>query len=212
MSVQERALEILRESGAVLTDDHFVYTSGNHGRDYVNKDAVYVNPRRISALCRMMTLFFGNDEIEVVVGPEKGGIILSQWTAYHLNISSMPDVSAVYAEKQPDGTFALTRGYGEYVKGRRTLIVEDVLTTGGSVRKVVEALSKLTPQPEIVGIAALCNRGGVKPEDIGVPDIRALVNLRLENWPASDCPLCRDQVPINTVVGKGREFMASLSR
>lgn len=85
--------------------------------------------------------------------------------------------------------------------------MEDVLTTGGSVKKVVEATRAIGGK--VIGLGALCNRGGITPQEVAeVPKLVALVNMRLEAWDEKDCPLCEQNIPINTDVGKGREFLA----
>jgi orotate phosphoribosyltransferase len=86
-------------------------------------------------------------------------------------------------------------------------VVEDVLNTGGSVRQAVAAVR--AAGGEVVAVAALCNRGGVTAADLGVPAVVALVELSLDSWDAPACPLCRDGVPIDTRIGKGREFLSA---
>ena len=201
MSASTRAEEILAETGAVIVDSHVVYTSGRHGTAYVNKDAVYPHPEHVSTLCRMLADAAAADRPEVVCGPALGGIILSQWTAHHLG------ALAVYAEKLPGGGLALRRGYDRIVAGRRVLVVEDIVTTGGSVRQTVAAVR--AAGGEVTRVTALCNRGGITAADLGVPAFSALVTLSLDSWEAASCPLCRDGVPVNTDIGKGREFLAS---
>ena len=201
MSAGTRAEDILAETGAVITDSHVVYTSGRHGTAYVNKDAVYPHPEHVSTLCRMLADAAAADRPEVVCGPALGGIILSQWTAHHLG------ALAVYAEKLPGGGLALRRGYDRVVAGRRVLVVEDIVTTGGSVRQTVAAVR--AAGGEVTRVTALCNRGGITAADLGVPAFSALVTLSLDSWEAASCPLCRDGVPVNTDIGKGREFLAS---
>ena len=78
---QHDALEVLGRVGAVLTDDHFVYTSGKHGSAYVNKDAIYPHTIETARLCFFFADHFDDRDVHVVVGPAMGGIILSQWTA-----------------------------------------------------------------------------------------------------------------------------------
>jgi len=201
MSARSRAAEILADAGAVITGSHVVYTSGRHGSAYVNKDAVYPHTDRVSELCRLLSDATRDPRPEVVCGPALGGIILAQWTGHHLG------ALAVYAEKLPDGGLGLRRGYDRLVAGRRVLVVEDVLNTGGSVRQAVAAVR--AAGGDVVAVGALCNRGGVTAADLGVPELIALVELSLDSWDAAACPLCRDGVPIDTRVGKGREFLAA---
>jgi len=196
-----RAAEILAEVGGILTGRHVVYTSGRHGRAYVNKDAVYPHTERVAELCGLLAESVRELGAEVVCGPALGGIILSQWTAHHLH------ALAVFAEKLPGGGLGLRRGYDRLVAGRRVVVVEDVLNTGGSVREAVAAVR--AAGGAVVAVAALCNRGGLTAADLDVPVLRALMALSLESWDAAACPLCRDGVPVDTDVGKGREFLAA---
>jgi len=108
-------------------------------------------------------------------------------------------------------SFTIKRGQDKLIAGKKVLGVEDVLTTGGSVKKVVEALKQL--DCEIVGVGALCNRGNITPEQIGdVPVLKALVNVTLDAFDEADCPYCKNNVPINTSVGKGADFLKKKSK
>src|SRR5690349_3071018 len=198
---EQQILTILERVGAVLTGTHVVYTSGRHGDTYVNKDALYTSPADTSAVCQMIAEHFASAGVEVVAGPTVGGVILAQWTAYH-SVSGADErrPAAIYAE-EVDGRRVFRRGYGAFIPGKRVLVVEDILTTGGSARKVVEAVQ--SAGGEVVGVGALCNRGAITAEMIGAPELYTLLSLPLSSWAAEDCPLCRAGVPINTTVGKG---------
>ena len=203
---EPEVLKILNQAGAVITGSHIVYTSGWHGEAYVNKDAVYPHTREVSKLCRAIAERFAKSGVEAVIAPAVGGVILSQWVAHHLTELTGREVLGLYAEKEGD-SFRIKRGYDRLVTGRKVLVVEDVLTTGGSVKKVVEAVR--SAGGNVIAAAALCNRGGVTKTDLGeVPELCALVNLRLDSWEEEECPLCARKVPVNTAVGKGREFLA----
>jgi orotate phosphoribosyltransferase len=195
-----RAREILAEARAIITGSHVVYTSGKHGSAYVNKDAVYPSTARVSELCRHLADAARAHGPEVVCGPAMGGIILAQWTGHHLGLP------AVYAEKAASGGMALRRGYDRLVAGRRVLVVEDVVNTGGSLKDAIGAVHAAGGR--VVAAAALVNRGGVQAADVGAPELVALLDVALDAWDPEACPLCRDGVPINTEVGKGRELLA----
>lgn len=204
--------EILNMVGALVQGSHIVYTSGRHGGTYFNKDALYPHMNYIKWFCEGMAKNYAGAIIDAVVGPELGGIILSQHVAHYLANAAGRDVLSLYAEKRRDaaGGFHLTRGYDELVRGKKVLIVEDVLTTGASVRNVVAAVREC--DGIVVGVAALCNRGKVTAEMLGdVPRLFSLLELDFESYAEEDCPLCRDNVPINTKVGKGREYLAKKS-
>ena len=211
---EQKVLQILGKVGAVITGSHIVYTSGKHGTAYVNKDALYVHPMETSNLCREMALRWleegesSNRSVDVVIAPAIGGVILSQWTAYHLSKIIDREIFGVYAEKVENGdAFVIKRGYDKIVAGKNVLVVEDVLTTGGSAKKVVEATRALGGN--IIGLDVLCNRGGITPQDVAdPPKLFALINVKLDAWDEADCPLCAQNVPINTDIGKGREFLA----
>lgn len=205
---EQEVLQVLGKVGAVIADSHIVYTSGKHGTAYVNKDAVYPHTKETSDLCRAIAQQFANDGVEVVIAPAIGGVILSQWTAHHLSEITEREVFGVYAEKAESGdAFIIKRGYDKIVAGKNVLVVEDVLTIGGSAKKVVEATRALGGN--IVGLGVLCNRGGITPEDVAnPPKLFALVNVKLDAWDEAECPLCAQSVPINTDVGKGREYLA----
>lgn len=199
---------LLKRVGAVLTNDHFVFTSGRHGIAYVNKDALYPYTAETSRLCRALAERFADDNVEVVIAPAIGGVILSQWTAHYLTEMNGHQVFGVYAEKSESGdAFVIKRGYDKLIVGKNVLVVEDVLTTGGSAKKVVEATRAIGGS--VVGLGALCNRGGITPQDLAdIPKLTALMNVNLDAWDEADCPLCKQGVRINTDVGKGREFLA----
>lgn len=197
---------ILGEVGAVITNNHIVYSSWKHGSAYVNKDAVYPYTRKIRRLCVELAECFENENVQVVIAPAVGGVILSQWVAHHLSDLSDTQVLGVYADKVGD-EFVIKRGYDRLVTGKNILVVEDVLTTGGSAKKVVEAVRAIGGN--VIGLGALCNRGGITTQDVAdVPKLFALVNVTLDAWDETDCLLCKQGVPINTDVGKGREFLA----
>lgn len=207
--------QILEETDAVITGSHVVYNSRKHGSAYVNKDAIYAYPEAVSQLCRYIAhRFYHKDQtenlVEVVVAPAVGGISLSSWTAYHLGKMSTSIVQALYADKEGDG-FVLKRGYGERVKDKRVLVVEDILTTGGSVRKVVEVVR--SAGGNVIGVCALVNRGGVTVEQVGgVPRFEVLLHLSMDSFEAEACPYCRSGVPISTKVGHGKQFLAEQAR
>ncbi|MBI3535527.1 MAG: phosphoribosyltransferase [Deltaproteobacteria bacterium] len=211
MESQGDHIKLLSSVGALIIDSHIVYTSGKHGSAYVNKDAIYPHTELTSNLCKKIAEHFSNKEIEVVIAPVIGGVILSQWVAYHLSQIRHKEVFGVYAEKLGSGDgFVIKRGYDKIVNGRNVLVVEDVLNTGGSVKKVVKAVRSIGGK--IIGLGAFCNRGGVSHQEVGdVPEIFSLFNIKLDAWEETKCPLCKSGVPINIEVGKGREYLAKKS-
>ncbi|OHA93896.1 MAG: hypothetical protein A3E02_02365 [Candidatus Zambryskibacteria bacterium RIFCSPHIGHO2_12_FULL_38_34] len=221
---EQEVLKVLGKFGAVITNSHIVYTSGKHGTAYINKDAIYPHTHLTSMLCSAIALEFSAKEflVDVVIAPAIGAVVLSQWVAYHLTNLVEHEVLGVYAEKEGtelisssygplspkhEDKFVIKRGYDKILEGKRVLVVEDVLTTGGSVKKVIEATR--ATGGGVVGLGVLCNRGGITSKDVAnPPKLFSLVNVKLDAWDEEVCPLCANNIPINTDVGKGREYLA----
>lgn len=199
-------ISLLKKVGAVLTDDHFVYTSGKHGSVYINKDALYPHSEETSQVGLMFAQKFKDRDIDVVAAPALGGIILSQWTAYHLSKLKRKDVLGVYTEKTLEKNQIFTRGYDMLIKGKNVLVIEDLTTTGGSVRKVVDSV--ISAGGKVIAVCVMVNRDsvGVTSEVVGGP-FSALGVLKAEAFDEEDCPLCRKGIPINTSVGHGRKYL-----
>jgi orotate phosphoribosyltransferase len=216
--------EILEDAGALLKDDHFLLASGKHSAEYINKDALYPYVEKTADLCDQIAHRFRSTHIDAVVAPAVGGVILSQWVAWASPGPASSPVLAVYAEKEveelaklPDGRtpyvetgrFIFDRGYDELIAGKSVLVVEDILTTGGSVRKVVDAARAVGA--EVVGVGALVNRGRVTTHDVGdVFSLQTLLDINLASWDPSIevCPQCRDGIPINRKIGHGKKLAA----
>lgn len=199
-------VDILRKVGAVITDSHFVYTSGKHGSVYINKDALYPHIAETSAVCKLMAEPFKDKAIDVVAGPALGGIILSQWVAYHLGQMKGKPILGVYAEKDEQDNQVFRRGYDALIKDKKVLVVEDLTTTGGSVRKVVDQAKLAGGQ--VVAVCVMVNRDPehVTDKEVGAPLVSAGV-LRAEAFDEPVCPLCKVDVPINTTVGHGKKYL-----
>ncbi len=202
----EEVIQIFKNTGGYITDSHIVYTSGLHGSSYLNKDAIYPHTSEVSKLCEEIARRYSEKKIDVVAAPALGGIILSQWSAHHLSVLTGKEVLGIYTEKTPDKNQIFTRGYGDLVPGKRVLIVEDITTTGGSVKKVITSVLKAGG--EIVGVCVLANRDSskVNTNTIGVP-FESLCEVKFRAWEEQACPLCKKNIPVNTTVGKGREFL-----
>ena len=203
---EAQVLDILEKVGA-FRSGHFVLTSRRHSDAYINKDAMYAYTRDLSRLCKSMAERFKDADVEAVIGPAIGAAILAQWVAHHLSELTHKEVYAVYADKDGQGGFVLKRGYDGIVKGKRTLIVEDLTTTGASIKKVLDAAE--TAGAHILGAITICNRGGVQRGDVGNPPVfDFLANVHLESWDENTCELCKKGIPINTDIGHGGEFLA----
>lgn len=194
-------VRLLEQVGAILRNDHFIYTSGRHGSAYVNKDALYPHTAATRRLTRFLAEHAVEYDIDIVAGPALGGIILSQWTAYHLSHLKRREVLGIYSEKDPEGVQVFRRGYDELLQGKRVLLVEDVLTTGQSVLALAERVRE--NDGCVAAIGALVNRApqSINADYLGAPFF-ALANLEFPSWLAEECPLCAEGMPINTRVGK----------
>jgi orotate phosphoribosyltransferase len=200
-------IDILKKVGAIIANDHFVGTSGLHFDTYINKDFLYPHTKETSRICRILAEKFKDANIEVVVGPALGGIILSQWTAYHLSEICGKEVLGVYTEKSLEGGQIFTRGYENYVRGKRVLVVEDIITTGGSLFKTIKAVQEAGGN--IISSCAMVNKNkDIKESLSGVP-FYALSDSFVFTYEANVCPLCKNKIPINTKVGHGKKFLDS---
>ncbi len=210
-------VNILKKIGAVITDSHFVYTSGKHGSVYINKDALYPHTKETSQVCELFAQKYKNLDIDIVVAPAVGGTILSQWTAYHLTNLKKKEILGIYTEKDK-GTLATAaesehifrRGYDKLVKGKKALVIEDLTTTGMSVKKVVEAVKKAGGT--VLAVAVMINRDPlhVNTESMGVP-FTSLGVIPAQAFNEAECPLCKNNIPINTEYAHGKEYLQKRS-
>jgi orotate phosphoribosyltransferase len=178
------AERLLRDAGALL-DGHFKLASGNHSPVYAEKFRLLEQPSQTEALCRMIAEWAKPLGPELVAGPTTGGIIISYEVARLLGIRG------IFAEQANGGGRAFRRGF-TISPGERTLIVDDVLTTGGSVREVLDAVRDLGG--DVAGVAVLIDRTGGKAH-FDAPFF-ACLTLDLETYEPADCPLCANDVPL----------------
>jgi orotate phosphoribosyltransferase len=178
-------LETLRRLG-VLQKGHFRLTSGRHSDRYMQCAGLFEHPKESAELCAMLADMFirSGTKIDVVAGPALGGIIMAYETARALGVRN------VFAERE-NGVMTLRRGF-HIERGERALIVEDVVTTGGSVKEVIELLRGMGAC--IAGVGAIVDRSG-GAVDFGA-DFRPLAVMDIQSWDESECPLCRDGIPI----------------
>ncbi len=176
-------MEILRETGAVL-QGHFLLTSGRHSGWFIQCAQVLQYPDKAEELCRRLAEQFLDFEVETVIGPAVGGIVVAHEVARHLK------ARAIYADKK-EGQLTLGRGF-RFRPGERTLIVEDVTTTGGSAKKVVDIVEEYGGKP--VGVGVLVDRTAGKIE-YSVPS-RSVVQLEVESYLKDECPLCKRGEPL----------------
>ncbi|OGG31503.1 hypothetical protein A3A63_03185 [Candidatus Gottesmanbacteria bacterium RIFCSPLOWO2_01_FULL_46_9] len=199
-------VSILKSVGAIITDSHIVYTSGKHGSVYINKDALYPHTELASRVGEMFAEKNKALPVDVVVAPALGGIILSQWTAYHLSKIKGKEIFGIYTEKDAEKNQVFTRGYDKFVKGKNVLVIEDLTTTGGSVLKVVNSVKAAGGKVAAVSVMVNRNPEMVNEAMMGAP-FNALGVLKAEAFDENVCPLCKKAVPINTTVGHGKKYL-----
>jgi orotate phosphoribosyltransferase len=176
--------EIFEKSGAILKG-HFLLTSGLHSPVYWEKFRVLQFPSFTEQLCRLIADHFRKQKIQIVAGPTTGGIILAFEVARQLG------VRGIFAEKEGEKERAFRRGFS-IDAGERVLIVDDILTTGSSIRQVMAAVNRLGGI--IIGIGVLVDRSEQKLE-FGVPLFSCLRSETITYSP-QDCPLCAAKIPL----------------
>lgn len=206
--MQNKVVELLEKSGSIFSNDHFVFISGKHAPRYIDKMALFAHPIYASEMGKLFAKKYKDVAIDVVVAPAMGGIILSQWIAFHLSKLQDKDILGIYTEKTVDNQQIFTRGYDKYVKGKNVLIVEDNVTTGGSVKKVVDAVEKAGGN-----VIEVCSMTNINPKPKSITDTiigakySALSELPVLLYEETDCPMCKQNIPINTQLGHGKKYL-----
>jgi orotate phosphoribosyltransferase len=201
--------KVLRKIGAFVENDHFVYSTGNHGSVYINKNKLNPHPiitEKIHNLLAKKIVSY-NLNIDVVIGPSTGGIVLSQEIAKHLTRKNKKEILALFADKSGKGGFVIKRDYDTLIKGKSILLVEDGILTSKSVKKVIRVVNRA--KGNIVGLGVLFNKGGVTAKDLNIPILISLFNVNYKDttWPADKCPLCKAYIPINLYLGQGKNYI-----
>ena len=179
---KERALEILKEAG-VLLEGHFLLTSGRHSGRYLQCARIFRNTRYSEELCAALAAHFKDDRVDIVIGPALGAVQMAYEVSRALGCENF------FAERE-DGSMTLRRGFA-IEPGQRILVVEDVVTTGGSVREVLEIVRQAGG--EIVGVGSIVDRTGGRI-DFGVP-FHSVISMEVESYEPSECPLCKAGAP-----------------
>jgi orotate phosphoribosyltransferase len=175
---------IFQKSGAIL-NGHFLLTSGLHSPIYWEKFLVLQFPSYTRQLCRLIADNFKGRKVGVVAGPTTGGIILAYEVAGQLKVRSM------FAEREGTGPWVFKRGF-DIKSGERVLLVDDILTTGKSIREVLNLVKERGGEP--VGVGVLVDRSEEK-HDFGVPLFSCLRSIT-PTFKPQDCPLCTAGIPL----------------
>jgi len=183
---EEFVLNIFKDSEALL-EGHFKLSSGLHSDTYLQCAKVSQYPEYNHILSYMIAKQFESDNIDVVIGPAMGGIII----AYE--VAKILDARNIFTERDSERKMSLRRGF-VINKGERVLVVEDVVTTGSSVKEVIDIAQ--TVGAKIVGLAAFVNRSGKKLDFVDKQFY--CLNLKIPTYKEKECPLCKQGVPIST--------------
>lgn len=179
----EEIKKIFIDSGALL-EGHFRLTSGRHSDRYIQCARVLMEPNYTAALCGHLAEAFKDEAVDLVVGPAMGGIVISYEMARQLGVPSL------FTERV-DGKMTLRRNF-VIEPGQKVLVVEDVVTTGGSVKEVIDIVRE--NGGVVVGVALLVDRSNGKV-DLGAR-VEACLSMDVKSYEADECPLCKAGLPI----------------
>jgi len=180
MLSNERVTDILKEAG-VLLEGHFLLTSGRHSNKYLQCARIFRNTKYSEELCSALAELYANDNIQLVIGPAMGAVQMAYEVSRHMGCENF------FTERDETGAMTLRRGF-IVEPGQRVLVVEDVVTTGGSVKEVIELVQNAGGV--VVGVGSIVDRTGGKI-NFGVP-FKAVYSAEVASWEATDCPLCKE--------------------
>src|SRR4051812_40793259 len=175
---QNAVMSLFEETGALLRG-HFVLTSGLHSPNYLQCARVLQYTQHAERLGRAIADLFRDHRVACVVAPALGGIVIGHEVARALGSRS------IFTERDGNGEMTLRRGFS-LGEDERVLVVEDVITTGGSTRETIEAA--ISAGGKVIGAASIIDRSG-GTADVGVPRF-ALATLQVETYDPASCPLC----------------------
>jgi orotate phosphoribosyltransferase len=174
---ERETLDLYEKTGALMRG-HFRLTSGLHSDIYLQSALVLQHPEHAARLGEALAAPFGGDRVQAVLAPAIGGILVAHEVARALG------VRALFTERE-DSLMRLRRGFA-LASGERCLVVEDVVTTGGSTREVIQCVR--ASGAEVVGVGSLIDRsGGAAAFDV---KRAALATVTATTWPPQSCPLC----------------------
>ncbi|MCX6611139.1 MAG: orotate phosphoribosyltransferase [Acidobacteria bacterium] len=177
-------LSAFRETGAYL-NGHFRLTSGLHSPEYLQCAKVLQYPEHAASFGQQIRAALSQLSVDVVCAPAMGGLIIGHEVARAFG------VRFIFTERDGEGNMTLRRGFA-INPGEKVLIVEDVITTGGSTREVVELLK--AAGAEVLAAASIIDRSAGRA-DVGVPRI-ALATLEVTAYEPASCPLCAQGLPV----------------
>ena len=180
-------LQALREAGALL-EGHFQLASGLHSARYVEKFNLLQWPSATAEVCRPLAEALGAYEPRTVVGPTTGGVIVAYELARQLGLRG------IIAERREDGPGRAIQRDFRLEPGERVVVVDDVMTSGGSVRETIDAVRTAGGGGEPLAVGLLVDRSGGRV-DLGLPTHAALT-LEIETFEPAACPLCREGVAL----------------
>ena len=181
----ESIVDIFKNSNALL-EGHFKLSSGKHSDIYYEKFTILKQPRLSEKVCVGLARLFENMNVELVVGPTTGGIIIAYEVAKYLGVNS------IYAEAAGSGKGRIFKRGFSIEKGTRVLIVDDVITAGTSIFEVIDLVKKYNA--DIIGIGELLDRSNGKVK-FDYP-FKALATVSANNWDPEECPLCKQGLPL----------------
>ncbi len=182
MLTYDQVTKILTDAG-VLLEGHFLLTSGKHSNRYLQCAKLFRNARAAELICKELAERFQSEGIEVVIGPAMGAIQMAYEVSRHLGCENF------FAERDDEGKMTLRRGF-EVHPGMRVLVVEDVVTTGGSVKEVIELVR--AAGGVVVGVGSVVDRtGGAMDFGDGIR-FESTYPIKVDAWEPADCPLCKE--------------------
>ncbi|MDD3535459.1 MAG: orotate phosphoribosyltransferase [Candidatus Cloacimonetes bacterium] len=178
------ATNAILQAEAALLEGHFLLTSGKHSDRYIEKIRVLQNPKATHALCALLSKRLAKFDFDTVIGPAYGGIVL----AYE--VASILGKNFIFCQRK-DGQMSFRSGF-DLRKVQKAVLIEDILSTGGSISEVLKSLQD--ERIETVAIGLLVDRSGGKL-DFGIP-IEALLSIEVPLWEPDSCNLCREGIPL----------------
>jgi orotate phosphoribosyltransferase len=192
MIAKDEMLGIFHETGALLSG-HFLLTSGLHSPQYFQCALLLQYPRHTTRLCGELADAFSDKEVDLVIAPAIGGIVVAQ------EVGRLMNTRTIFAERE-GGVMSLRRGF--FIRpGEKVLVTEDVITTGGSVKEVIDLVEK--NGGDVVGVGVIVDRSAGRFA-LDVPFI-PLLQMDVVVHQPDECPLCEDGIPIVKPGSRKRE-------